>query len=143
MDQQTGSTSSAQALVQLLRQVGKAFKQFTGAQMQQNFAGCKPSEFRVLFIIREGTKSGVHEMKEHDKNNAVFKAVSFNPCPGGASGLWPGDGQPVFAQLDGEYCGQWGCEKRYRLYLAHRRADGTGGSWGHDLCRSRNILFFP
>ena len=44
-------------------QVNKAFFQFNRERLHQVFADCKPSEMRVLFIIREREKCGEREMK--------------------------------------------------------------------------------
>jgi len=61
MAQQTGTTS--QILVQSLMRLSKSLIDFNKSQLSQTFGGCKPSEIRVLFIIRDGTKADVREMK--------------------------------------------------------------------------------
>src|SRR5437588_5508793 len=40
--------------------------QFNRTELHQSFAGCKPSEFGVLFIIKNGAKSESREMKVSD-----------------------------------------------------------------------------
>src|SRR5256712_4739000 len=55
--------TTAQRLAQSVRQFNKAFMQFNRTELHQSFAGCKPSEFGVLFIIKNGAKSESREMK--------------------------------------------------------------------------------
>lgn len=55
--------STARELGQALMQLNKSFFHFNQKKLNQVFAGCKPSEMRALFIIREGTKAGAREMK--------------------------------------------------------------------------------
>src|SRR2546426_3491048 len=58
--------TTAQRLAQSVRQFNKAFMQFNRTELHQSFAGCKPSEFGVLFIIKNGAKSESREMKVSD-----------------------------------------------------------------------------
>jgi DNA-binding MarR family transcriptional regulator len=61
MTQQIGST--AQTLGQSLMQLNRSLMEFHKGRLQQTFADCKPSEIRVLFIIKEHTKADAREMK--------------------------------------------------------------------------------
>ena len=58
--------TTAQSLARSVRQFNKAFMQFNRTELHQSFAGCKPSEFGVLFIIKNGAKSESREMKVSD-----------------------------------------------------------------------------
>lgn len=61
MEQYSGST--AQMLGRSLMELNKVFWQAHRESMQQLLAGCNPSESRVLFLIREGTKTLGREPK--------------------------------------------------------------------------------
>jgi DNA-binding MarR family transcriptional regulator len=61
MDQPTKSTG--QKLAEAMAQFHKAFIHFRRAEAHQNFAGCKPSEIGVLFMIIHSTGPEAREMK--------------------------------------------------------------------------------
>ena len=56
--------TTAQRLAQSVRQFNKAFMQFNRTELHQSFAGCKPSEFGVLFIIIIGRTAGYDAIQE-------------------------------------------------------------------------------
>ncbi|GAC1391274.1 MAG: hypothetical protein NVSMB38_11280 [Ktedonobacteraceae bacterium] len=61
MEQYSGST--AQMFGRSLMELNKAFWQFHHEKMQHVLTGCNPSEGRILFMIREGTKTLGREPK--------------------------------------------------------------------------------
>lgn len=58
--------TTAQQLAQAMRQFNKAFMHFNRTELHQNFAGCKPSEVSVLFMIKHGALVECREMKVSD-----------------------------------------------------------------------------
>lgn len=58
--------TTAQQLAQAMRQFNKAFMHFNRTELHQNFAGCKPSEISVLFMLKYGAMHKNREMKVSD-----------------------------------------------------------------------------